>query len=75
MIECQMMVRLHKELRTFDVQKVPDLGADWKKQIPNRDMILNLPDGFLDAGLSEEQDYQDEHLDAFLNDDRNDDGL
>jgi hypothetical protein len=38
-------------------------------------MILNLPDGFLDAGLSEEQDYQDEHLDAFLNDDRNDDGL
>jgi hypothetical protein len=68
MIECQMMVRLHKELRTYNIQKVPDLGVDWKKHIPDRDMVLNLPDGFLERGIFEEQDYQDEGLDAFLND-------
>ena len=67
MNECQMMVWLHKDLGTFNTQKVPDLGRDWNKHIPNRDMVLNLPEGFLDTGLSEEQDYQDEHLDAFLN--------
>jgi hypothetical protein len=39
------------------------------------DMVLNLPDGYLDAGLSEEQQYQDEHLHAFLNDDCNNDKI
>jgi hypothetical protein len=54
MIECQMMVRLHKELQTFNIKKVPDLGRNWKEHTPNRDMDLNLPDGFLERSIFED---------------------
>jgi hypothetical protein len=42
----------------INIKKVPDLGRDWKNHIPNRDMVLNLPDGFLDRGLGKEQSRQ-----------------